>query len=63
MSDGDGKRGHQQLYCGHPKNCGQGSRSCRVCSNRCGLMRKHGLHMSCQCFRQYVADTGFIKLD
>ncbi|XP_034524764.1 40S ribosomal protein S29-like [Ailuropoda melanoleuca] len=59
----NGKRGHQQLYWGHPKNCGQGSCFCRVCSNQCGLMQKYGLHMSCQYFHQYVADTGFIKLD
>ncbi|BHF78046.1 40S ribosomal protein S29 [Sparganum proliferum] len=31
----------------HPKTCGQGSRCCRVCSNRHGLIRKYGLNM-CQ---------------
>ncbi|XP_072506044.1 small ribosomal subunit protein uS14-like [Notamacropus eugenii] len=47
--------GHQQLYWSHPRKFGQGSPSCRVCSNRHGLIR--------QCFRQYTKDIGFIKLD
>ncbi|XP_051027157.1 40S ribosomal protein S29-like [Acomys russatus] len=50
--------GHQQLYWSHPRKFGQGSRSCRVCSNRPGLIRKCR-----QCFRQYAKDVGFIKLD
>uniref|UniRef100_A0A5F9D4E7 Small ribosomal subunit protein uS14 n=1 Tax=Oryctolagus cuniculus TaxID=9986 RepID=A0A5F9D4E7_RABIT len=37
--------GHQQLYWSHPRKFGQGSRSCRVCSNRHGLIRKYGLNM------------------
>ncbi|XP_035297429.1 40S ribosomal protein S29-like [Cricetulus griseus] len=52
--------GHQQLYWSHPQKFGQGSRSC---SNRHGLIRKYGLNMCCQCFRQYTKDIGFIKLD
>ncbi|KAM9676469.1 small ribosomal subunit protein uS14-like [Dama dama] len=55
--------GHQQLYWSHPRKFGQGSRSCRVCSNRHGLIRKYGLNMCRQCFRQYAKDIGFIKLD
>ncbi|XP_005418131.1 40S ribosomal protein S29 [Geospiza fortis] len=35
----------------------------RVCSNRHGLIRKYGLNMCRQCFRQYAKDIGFIKLD
>ncbi|KAJ7345337.1 hypothetical protein JRQ81_001287 [Phrynocephalus forsythii] len=54
--------GHQQLYWSHPRKFGQGSRSCRVCSNRHGLIRKYGLNMCRQCFRQYAKDIGFIKL-
>ncbi|XP_051021681.1 40S ribosomal protein S29-like [Acomys russatus] len=52
-----------KLYWSHPWKFGQGSRSCRVCSNRHDLIRKYGLTMCPQCFRQYVKDTGFIKLD
>uniref|UniRef100_A0A8C7INH3 Small ribosomal subunit protein uS14 n=1 Tax=Oncorhynchus kisutch TaxID=8019 RepID=A0A8C7INH3_ONCKI len=53
--------GHQQLYWSHPRKFGQGSRSCRVCSNRHGLIRKYGLNMCRQCFRQYANDIGFVK--
>uniref|UniRef100_A0A452J4D2 Small ribosomal subunit protein uS14 n=1 Tax=Gopherus agassizii TaxID=38772 RepID=A0A452J4D2_9SAUR len=48
---------------GHPRKFGQGSRSCRMCSNRHGLICKYGLNMCRQCFRQYAKDIGFIKLD
>uniref|UniRef100_A0A8C9JQY1 Small ribosomal subunit protein uS14 n=1 Tax=Panthera tigris altaica TaxID=74533 RepID=A0A8C9JQY1_PANTA len=34
----------------------------RVCSNRHGLIRKYGLNMCRQCFRQYAKDIGFIKV-
>ncbi|KAM9502170.1 small ribosomal subunit protein uS14-like [Salvelinus alpinus] len=57
------KMGHQSLYWSHPRKFGQGSRSCRVCSNRHGLIRKYGLNMCRQCFRQYANDIGFVKLD
>ncbi|XP_055112434.1 small ribosomal subunit protein uS14-like [Symphalangus syndactylus] len=59
----ESKIGHQQLYWSHPRKFGQGSRSCRVCSNRHDLIRKYGLNMCRQCFRQYAKDIGFIKLD
>ncbi|CAN0526790.1 unnamed protein product [Rangifer tarandus platyrhynchus] len=55
--------GHQQLYWSHLRKFRQGSRSCRFCSNRHHLIRKYGLNMCCQCFRQYAKDIGFIKLD
>ncbi|XP_073739128.1 small ribosomal subunit protein uS14-like [Callorhinus ursinus] len=55
--------GHQQLHWSHPRKCGQGSRSCHVCSNRHGLIRNYGLSMCRRCFRQYAKDIGFIKLD
>ncbi|XP_075860298.1 small ribosomal subunit protein uS14-like [Microcebus murinus] len=55
--------GHQKLYWSHPRKFGQGSRSCRVCLNLHGLIRKYGLNMCRQCFRRYSKDIGFIKLD
>ncbi|XP_054322129.1 small ribosomal subunit protein uS14-like [Pongo pygmaeus] len=55
--------GHQQLCWSHRRKFGQGSRSCRICTNRHGLIRKYGLNMCCQCFRQYTKGIGFIKLD
>ena len=36
--------------------------SSRVCSNRHGLIRKYGLNMCRQCFRQYASDIGFKKV-
>uniref|UniRef100_A0A3B4F1I6 Small ribosomal subunit protein uS14 n=1 Tax=Pundamilia nyererei TaxID=303518 RepID=A0A3B4F1I6_9CICH len=34
----------------------------RVCSNRHGLIRKYGINMCRQCFRQYAKDIGFVKV-
>ncbi|XP_036108940.1 40S ribosomal protein S29-like [Molossus molossus] len=55
--------GHQQLYWSHPKKFSQGSRSCCVCSNWHGLIRKNGLNGCRQCFCRYAKNIGFIKLD
>ncbi|XP_021529245.1 small ribosomal subunit protein uS14-like [Aotus nancymaae] len=55
--------GHQQLYWNQLRKFGQSSCSRQVCSNRHGLMQKYGLNMYHQCFRQYVKDIGFVKLD
>ena len=43
-SSQESNMGHQQLYWSHPRKFGQGSRSCRVCSNQHGLNRKYGLN-------------------
>nr|ABD64591.1 ribosomal protein S29 subunit [Chlamydomonas sp. ICE-L] len=53
--------GHDTVWNSHPKNYGQGSRHCRVCSNVHGLIRKYGLNICRQCFREKAADIGFIK--
>ncbi|VDP83568.1 unnamed protein product [Echinostoma caproni] len=55
--------GHASIYHSHPKNYGQGSRCCRVCANKHGLIRKYGLNMCRQCFRMYASVIGFRKLD
>ncbi|XP_078000711.1 small ribosomal subunit protein uS14 [Glandiceps talaboti] len=55
--------GFQTLWHSHPRKYGQGSRYCRVCGNRHGLIRKYGLNICRQCFRQYAEDIGFKKLD
>ncbi|XP_075403968.1 small ribosomal subunit protein uS14-like [Tenrec ecaudatus] len=57
------KTSPQQLSWSHPRKFSQGSRSGRACSNRHGLIRKYGLSVRRQCFRQYAMDIGFIKLD
>ncbi|XP_063124180.1 small ribosomal subunit protein uS14-like [Rattus norvegicus] len=54
--------GHQELYWSRPRKFGQGSRSCRVCSNHHGLLCKYGLSMHCQFFCQHLKGMGFIKL-
>jgi small subunit ribosomal protein S29e len=46
-----------------PRKYDQGSRRCRACSNCHGLIRKYGLEMCRQCFREYAKDIGFKKLD
>ncbi|WP_187788081.1 30S ribosomal protein S14 [Salmonella sp. S146_54837] len=55
--------GHQNIWYSHPRKFGPGSRSCRVCGNRHGLIRKYALNVCRQCFRQYAYDIGFQKLD
>jgi len=55
------KMGHDAVWNSHPKNYGKGSRKCRVCSNQGGLIRKYGLNVCRQCFRQYASDIGFTK--
>ncbi|KYQ55676.1 40S ribosomal protein S29, partial [Trachymyrmex zeteki] len=34
----------------------------RACANRHGLIRKYGLNICRQCFREYAADIGFKKV-
>ncbi|XP_035292895.1 40S ribosomal protein S29-like [Cricetulus griseus] len=63
LTQEEGKIGHQKLYWSHPQKFHQGSRSCHICSNCHGLFQKYGLNMCRQCFRQYLKDIGFIKLD
>ncbi|VDN55186.1 unnamed protein product [Dracunculus medinensis] len=53
--------GHANLWFSHPRKYGPGSRSCRVCSNHHGLIRKYGLNMCRRCFREYAKDIGFKK--
>ncbi|CAF3306678.1 unnamed protein product [Rotaria socialis] len=55
--------GHSSIFRSHPHKYGPGSRMCRVCSNGHGIIRKYGLMICRQCFRQYSNDIGFKKLD
>jgi hypothetical protein len=34
----------------------------RVCTHQAGLIRKYGLNICRQCFREKAADIGFIKV-
>lgn len=54
--------GSKQLWYSHPRKFGAGSRQCRTCGNNNGIIRKYGLNMCRQCFRQYAGDIGFVKV-
>eukprot|EP00116_Pleurobrachia_bachei_P016104 sb/3476366/ len=54
--------GHNDVWYSHPRKYGPGSRTCRVCGNPHGLIRKYGLDMCRQCFQQYSKSIGFQKL-
>ncbi|CAK9234485.1 unnamed protein product [Sphagnum jensenii] len=54
--------GHSAVWNSHPKNFGPGSRTCRVCGNSHGMIRKYGLNTCRQCFRIYSKDIGFVKV-
>lgn len=34
----------------------------RVCTHQAGLIRKYGLNICRQCFREKAADIGFVKV-
>ncbi|XP_057662205.1 40S ribosomal protein S29-like [Diorhabda carinulata] len=51
------------IWYSHPRKYGQRSKSCRAYSNRHGVIRKYGLNLCRQCFREYANDIGFKKLD
>ncbi|KAI9220115.1 40S ribosomal protein S29 [Blastocladiella britannica] len=53
---------HANVWNSHPKKFGKGSRECRHCTHRAGLIRKYGLNLCRQCFREKSADIGFQKL-
>ncbi|OMJ27634.1 Radical S-adenosyl methionine domain-containing protein 1, mitochondrial [Smittium culicis] len=52
---------HEAVFFTRPRKYGKGSRECRVCTHRMGLIRKYGLNICRQCFRENAADIGFTK--
>ncbi|KAL6928788.1 40S ribosomal protein S29 [Hanseniaspora uvarum] len=52
---------HENVWYSHPRKFGKGSRQCRVCSSHTGLIRKYGLNICRQCFRERANDIGFNK--
>ncbi|OAP62787.1 40S ribosomal protein S29 [Fonsecaea erecta] len=52
---------HESVWYSRPRNFGKGSRACRVCTHKAGLIRKYGLNICRQCFREKSQDIGFIK--
>ncbi|KAF2190013.1 ribosomal protein S14 [Zopfia rhizophila CBS 207.26] len=53
---------HESVWYSRPRTYGKGSRACRVCTHKAGLIRKYGLNICRQCFREKSADIGFVKL-
>ncbi|KAJ6261980.1 peptidyl-prolyl cis-trans isomerase-like 2 [Drechslerella dactyloides] len=52
---------HDQVWYSRPRTYGKGSRACRVCAHQAGLIRKYGLNICRQCFRERSKDIGFTK--
>ncbi|KAL8418342.1 hypothetical protein RB594_001810 [Gaeumannomyces avenae] len=56
------KMSHESVWNSRPRSYGKGARACRVCTHRAGLIRKYGLDICRQCFREKAADIGFVKV-
>ncbi|ODQ63963.1 ribosomal protein S14 [Nadsonia fulvescens var. elongata DSM 6958] len=52
---------HENVWFSHPRNYGKGSRQCRITNNRNALIRKYGINLCRQSFREKAADIGFVK--
>ncbi|KAL6151807.1 40S ribosomal protein S29 [Exserohilum turcicum] len=53
---------HESVWYSRPRTYGKGSRECRVCTHPAGLIRKYGLNICRQCFREKSTDIGFVKV-
>lgn len=55
---------HENVWFSHPRTYGKGSRGCRVTGDKkkSGLIRKYGLNMSRQAFRENAEAIGFKKV-
>ncbi|TKA29168.1 40S ribosomal protein S29 [Salinomyces thailandicus] len=52
---------HESVWYSRPRTYGKGARECRVCTHKAGLIRKYGLNICRQCFREKSTDIGFTK--
>ncbi|KAI9649144.1 40S ribosomal protein S29 [Ciborinia camelliae] len=52
---------HESVWMSRPRTYGKGARGCRVCTHKAGLIRKYGLNICRQCFREKASDIGFVK--
>ena len=50
-----------KLYKQHPTNYGKGSRRCRLCNNRRGIIRQYEMMLCRRCFRENRVNIGFVK--
>ncbi|POV95527.1 hypothetical protein PSTT_16178 [Puccinia striiformis] len=46
---------HDNVWNSRPRTYGKGSRCCKVCNHTAGLIRKYGLNICRQCFRERAA--------
>ncbi|OMP82227.1 40S ribosomal protein S29 [Diplodia seriata] len=55
---------HETVYYSRPRTYGKGSRGCRVTGDKkkSGVIRKYGLNMSRQAFREQADAIGFKKV-
>lgn len=53
---------HDSVWYSRPRSYGKGARGCRVCTHKAGLIRKYGLNICRQCFREKSQDIGFVKV-
>ncbi|KAL9131617.1 MAG: hypothetical protein Q9217_000505 [Psora testacea] len=53
---------HESVWFSRPRTYGKGSRQCRTCTHKAGLIRKYGINMCRQCFREKAHDVGFQKV-
>ncbi|KAI0367520.1 hypothetical protein BV20DRAFT_950107 [Pilatotrama ljubarskyi] len=53
---------HDAVWFSRPRKYGKGSRQCRLCAHQAGLIRKYGLDLCRQCFREKAASIGFQKV-
>jgi small subunit ribosomal protein S29e len=53
---------HESVWFSRPRKFGKGSRQCRVCAHQAGLIRKYGMDICRQCFREKAAVIGFEKV-
>ncbi|KAF7845896.1 hypothetical protein BT93_L0146 [Corymbia citriodora subsp. variegata] len=54
---------HESVWYSRPRTYGKGARACRVCTHKAGLIRKYGLNICRQCFREKSDDIGFTKVE
>ncbi|KAG5715917.1 HMG box-containing protein C19G7.04 [Termitomyces sp. T112] len=55
------KMTHDAVWFSRPRKFGKGSRQCRLCAHQAGLVRKYGLDLCRQCFREKSSAIGFTK--
>ncbi|PWN89930.1 putative RPS29B-ribosomal protein S29.e.B [Acaromyces ingoldii] len=53
---------HDNIWFSHSRKHAKGGRLCRVCGNGGGIIRKYGLDICRQCFREKADAIGFVKM-